>query len=87
MRLAVTGLGMVLALCAGCEHRGNLKSAADYRPLPAPKVEQPEYDPYAAYGSTSVRWRPPVFDRRGTIVRPGSGDLPPATAQRPPGVF
>lgn len=85
-RLALIGLGVALAL-GGCERRGNLRSGADYDPPSAPRVENPYYDPYAPYGSTNVRWRPPVFDRRGTIVRPGSGDLPPPAGTLPPGVF
>lgn len=86
MRLALVGLSVVLALC-GCERRGNLRSGADYSPPAAPHVANPYYDPYMAYGSANVRWRPPVYDRRGTIVRPGSGDLPAASSALPLGVF
>jgi hypothetical protein len=86
MRLALVGFGLALTLC-GCERRGNLRSGADYNPPPAPHVANPYYDPYMAYGSANVRWRPPVYDRRGTIVRPGSGDLPAASSALPPGVF
>ena len=86
MRLAMIGLGVVLALC-GCERRGNLRSGADYHPPRAPHVANPYYDPHMAYGSANVRWRPSVHDRRGTIVRPGSGDLPAAGSALPPGVF
>ena len=57
---------LFLTACSG----GNLKSAGDYSAPPAPPVRHPYYDPYAPYGQANATWRPPVYDRNGTIVRP-----------------
>ena len=61
-----TLLTMTLAACAG----GNVKSAADYHPPPAPPVRNPVYNPNAAYGEANATWQPPVLNRDGTIVKP-----------------
>lgn len=54
---------------AACGSGGNLKSTADYRGPPPPPVTHPFYNPYAAYGEARATWRPPVFDRGGTIQK------------------
>jgi len=74
--LAILLLALGLAAC----HTGNLESANDYSPPPAPPVQHPNYDPYSAYGQSNATWRPPVADRNGTIVKPNEpsteGDRP-----------
>lgn len=79
----------ILAL-AGCGPRaGNIKTAKDYKPLPAPAVANPYYDPFAVSGSADAVWTPKVWDRNGTLVNPSphgsaAGFRKPL---RPPGTF
>ena len=54
----------------GCGSGGNLKSVADRRGPPPPPVTHLFYNPYAAYGEARATWRPPVYDRDGTIQKP-----------------
>lgn len=61
--LAVTN---PLAACSS----GNVQAPSAYAKVSPPPVKAPYYDPYAAYGSTDATWRPPVYDRNGTIVKP-----------------
>ena len=76
-----------LLTLAGCERRGNLRSGADQGNIPARHVANPYYDPYAAVGSANARWRPSVFDRDGTVFRPGGGATSSSPFARPPGTF
>jgi hypothetical protein len=50
----------------------------------APPVNNPIYNPYAAYGEANATWQPPVFNRDGTIVKPAE---PASQADRPPYEF
>lgn len=86
----------MLAMCAlavalgGCERKGNLRTARDTKPRPAPEVANPSYDPYASPGAARARWRPAVIDRRGTVVAPGraeGGEGAAGRATRPLGTF
>ena len=86
MRLTVLVALGLLAL-PGCEHRGNLRAAADYGNIPARPITNPHYDPYAAVGSANARWRPSVIDRDGTVFRPGSNIPSNSPYARPPGTF
>ncbi len=54
----------------GCGSGGNLKAVADFRIPSPPPVTHPYYNPYAAYGEARATWRPPVYDRDGTIQKP-----------------
>jgi hypothetical protein len=69
-------LTLTLAACSG----GNVKSAADYHPPPAPTVRNPVYNPNAAYGEANATWQAPVFNRDGTIVKPAE---PSSQSDRP----
>jgi hypothetical protein len=64
---------------AGCAS-GNVKSPKDYNAPPAPAVQHPYYDPYAAYGEANASWRPPVIDRNRTMVKPAE---PSSQSDRP----
>ena len=64
---ALTGL-LLLGLTA-CATPPNLNSASDYDAPAAPPVKHPLFDPYASYGQANTTWRPPVFNRAGTLVR------------------
>lgn len=75
---ALIALPFALSLL-GCSG-GNLKTASDYDAPAPPPVKHPRYDPYAAYGEANATWRPPVFDQRGTIVKPAD---PTADDRRP----
>ena len=86
MRLTVLVALGLLAL-PGCEHRGNLRTAADYGNVPARPVANPVYDPYAAVGSANARWRPSVYDRDGTVFRLGGNTPSNSPYARPPGTF
>ena len=69
-------LTLPLAACAG----GNVRTASQYgNPSPV-AVKNPDYDPYMAYGSANATWRPPVYNRQGTIVAP---DEPSTQSSRP----
>ncbi len=74
--LAALPVALSLMGCSG----GNLKSASDYHAPPAPPVRHPSYNPYAPYGEANATWRPPVFDRDGTVVKPAD----PASDYRRP---
>lgn len=82
-------IAATLAFTACGPRAGNIKSAKDYKPLPAPAVANPYYDPFATVGSADAVWTPRVWDKSGTLVNPsprGSapGFRPPL---RPPGTF
>lgn len=81
-------LGAAAAL-GGCERRGNLRTARDFTPPPAPTVAQPFYDPYAAPSEVHAVWRPAVVDRRGTVIAPGrpEGEEAAGRRLRPRGTF
>lgn len=80
MQMPTVFLALPLALALiGCSG-GNLKSSSDYDAPAAPPVKHPRFDPYAAYGEANAVWRPPAFDRRGTIVKPAD---PSADYRRP----
>jgi hypothetical protein len=70
MRSSLALVGLLLLGLSACATPPNLKSASDYHAPAAPTVRHPLYDPYAPYGQANATWRPPVFDRAGTIVRP-----------------
>ena len=63
----IASLAASLAACGG----GNIESARDYGAPAAPSVKHPYYDPYAPYGRANATWTPPVWNRDGTIVKPG----------------
>lgn len=63
--LALAAIGL-----AGCGSGGNIQSSKDYNVPHPPIVGYPAYNPYAAYGEARATWRPPVFDRDGTIQKP-----------------
>ena len=65
----VTAIALLAIVLAGCSG-GNLHSSKDADPPPPPPVLHPLYNPYAAYGEAHATWRPPVFDRDGTIQKP-----------------
>ena len=65
---------------AGCGNGGNLQSSKDYNVPHPPNVRHPAYNPYAAYGEARATWRPPVFDRDGTIQKPAE---PSSQSNRP----
>ena len=69
MRCGAFFLPLLAAWLAACSS-GNVKPARDYTAPAAPPVRNPLYNPYAAYGEANATWRPPVFDRDGTIVKP-----------------
>jgi len=69
-------LAASLAACSG----GNVKSAKDYSAPTAPPVRNPLYNPYAAYGEADATWRPLVWNRDGTIVKPAE---PSSQSDRP----
>lgn len=73
--LTIVALGL-----AGCAH-GNVKPVADNAAPPPPKLHNPTYNPYAAYGSANAVWSPPTYDTDGTIVKPTS---PSTQSGRPP---
>ena len=54
---------------AGCDH-GNIKPVSSYDSPKAPPVRNSIYDPYQPYGQANATWRPPVFNRDRTIVKP-----------------
>ena len=77
-------LAAILLLVAGCSARaGNIKTARDRRPTPAPPVAHPTYDPFAPSGSADAVWTPRVWDRNGTIVDTAPRNTVPG--YRPPG--
>jgi hypothetical protein len=79
MRRAVLLLPLLTLSLAACES-GNIKKVSDYHPPPPPPMQNPVYDPYAAYGSSNAIWTPPVYDRDGTVVKPTE---PSTQADRP----
>ena len=54
---------------AACDH-GNIKPVSSYDAPKAPPVRNSIYDPYQPYGQANATWRPPVFNRDRTIVKP-----------------
>lgn len=89
-RAVVLGLCATAALAlAGCERRGNLRTAKDHGPPPkARPVENPHFDPHAAAGDAFAVWRPAAVDRRGTVVAPGRTEREAAPRRiRPAGTF
>ena len=68
MRPALLLLVASIAL-AGCDH-GNIKPVSSYDAPKAPPVRNSIYDPYQPYGQANATWRPPVFNRDRTIVKP-----------------
>ena len=52
-------LTLALICLTACDG-GNVKSAKDYSPPPAPFVRSPIYNPYAAYGEANATWQPPT---------------------------
>ena len=62
-------LFLCAALLAGCSS-GNVRAPGSYNPPAAPPIKSFWYDPGAAYGSSNAIWRPPVYDRQGTIMKP-----------------
>ncbi len=71
MRIIRTpAIAALLLTLAACGSGGNLKSVSDYTAPAAPPIKHPFYNPTAAYGEANARWRPPVVDRNGGIVRP-----------------
>ena len=68
-------LALPLAACAG-----NVRTASQYGSPSPVAVKNPDYDPYMAYGSANATWRPPVYNRQGTIVAP---DEPSTQSSRP----
>jgi hypothetical protein len=73
---AVIACAAVLCGCAS----GNVRSANSYNAPAPPPIKSFYYDPYAAYGSSNATWRPLVYDRQGTIVKP---DEPSSQGTRP----
>lgn len=73
---------LVLVLLTGLSScaSGNIRSVSSYNAPPPPKVKNPLYDPYAAYGSAPAIWRPALASRSGNIVKPNDpvdqGDRP-----------
>ena len=80
MRSSFALVGLSLLGLTACATPPNLKSASDYHAPAAPPVKYPLYDPYAPYGQANAMWRPPVYNRGGTIVRP----VDPSVAQGRP---
>lgn len=64
--LYIFSLSLSLAACS----TGNVRTPDSYDAPRPPEVAHPFYDPYASYGEANAIWRPPVIDRRGTIVKP-----------------
>ena len=62
--LLVAGLPL-----AACDH-GNIKPVSSSDAPKAPPVRNSIYDPYQPYGQANATWRPPVFNRDRTIVKP-----------------
>lgn len=92
MLKAAGAIGMCVAAAlalAGCERKGNLRTAMDHGPSPpAPVVKQRDFDIYAAPGDARAVWRPAVVDRRGTVVAPGRAEGEGAPRRlRPAGTF
>lgn len=90
MRTSTIALCVLAASLGGCERKGNLRTARDFRSIPAPEVAAPFYDPYAVPGEARAVWRPAVIDRRGTVVAPGraeGGEAAERRAARPRGTF
>jgi len=67
------------ALISGCA-QPNVRAANSFSAPAPPPIKGFYYDPYAAYGSANATWRPPVYDRQGTVVRP---EEPSSGATRP----
>jgi hypothetical protein len=73
---AFLAISIPLAACSS----GNVRAPSTYATVAPPPVSTPYYDPYPAYGSSNATWRPPVYDRNGTIVKPAD----PATQSSRP---
>lgn len=74
--LALFVLSIPLAACSS----GNVRAPDSYAKVSPPPVANPYYDPYPAYGSANATWRPPVYDRNDTVVKPVD---PTTQASRP----
>lgn len=88
--MTLPGCPALLALCAalalaGCGARkGNIRTARDYTPPPAPPVARPYYDPFASHGSADAVWTPRVWDKSGTLVNTAPRAGTPAGHRPPP---
>ncbi len=74
--LLIVACAVILTSCA----QPNVRAADSYNAPAPPPIRNFYYDPSAAYGSANATWRPPVYDRQGTIVKP---DEPSTGASRP----
>lgn len=71
-------LGVLVPLC-GCVHP-NVASPGSIHGPQAPYVANRYNDPFAAYGSAPVIWKPAIATRAGTIIKPTD---PTDQAERP----
>jgi len=78
VRRSVWLLGFLSSL-TGCV-APNVAAPGSIHGPKAPYVANRNYDPYAAYGSAPVIWRPSVATRAGTIIKPTD---PTDQAERP----
>lgn len=69
MHRSIAALLLVATTLCACAS-GNVRSARSYSAPAAPQVRNPIYNPYAPFGEANATWRPPAFNRDGTIVRP-----------------
>jgi hypothetical protein len=67
------------SLFSGCSSP-NVRALGSYATVQPPPIKNFYYDPYAPYGSANATWRPPVYDRQGTIVKPAD---PSTQSSRP----
>jgi hypothetical protein len=71
MKILFGPTATVLALALGaCGSGGNLRPVGEYNAPSPPAVRHPAYSPYAAYADEQGNWRPKIFDREGSMVRP-----------------
>lgn len=54
---------------AACDH-GNVRPMSSYDAPKPPPIRNPAYDPYQPYAQANATWRPPAFNRDGTVVKP-----------------
>ena len=89
-RPALFALCAALALVGCGARKGNIRTALDYHPRPAPPVARPHYDPFAPYGSADAVWTPRVWDKSGTLVNTAPRNGVPTSYKpplRPPGAL